>query len=222
MNNVNCLNPKFYTIEGLAHTWGCATSLIINLAKTGQIKLSLLTDDWWLDCGDVEGDGAGLQYIPEEYQRSIGEVRALTADSQRRLLRFGEMTNPSFVDPNFSYVSIDLLSHPDGIKAYISDIVISRQEAEQSAGIIEDLLDGQDDRPKPASPSTAVGMTEEIYLEGLRVLHELDAKEGSIPLIKTVVAHIRSREKFSRFKEGTIRRHLNKQELLERFRSEKA
>ena len=116
--------PKCYTVEQLAKKWGCAPEDILHYGRTGQLTLSVLSEGWWIEYANLEGDEGNefYNFLFDEY--SSGQLLRLSASTARHLLKNGFVNNPPFYFKDYDCAGISSDRHKTGVVVKVADIVI--------------------------------------------------------------------------------------------------
>lgn len=127
--------PKFYTVRQLARKWNCDPQDVLDHAREGSLKLSVLSEGWRIECGGIEKDDNGLCYIPMPEYFSSGQLLNLSLCSTRGLIKDGLVKNPSFVCKGYGYANISSSLHQEEITVSIKDILIDPEDALEFEGL---------------------------------------------------------------------------------------
>lgn len=222
--------PKFYTLQTLAEKWGCSESKVLNYALTGQLQLSIESQGWKIEYGSIEEDDEGRWFsIPEEIKHSRGDILQLSLRDQKDLVKNGEATDPSFKEEKYAYASALSDSHGNDVVIYLSEVIITPIDATTVfEGTEEDSTDeGMSSESsifaeeQPLKLRTAVDSVPLFYKEGIKIYDRILKDTGKDPNLQTVMYKLHDMPEFKRFPLGTIKRHMNKKELILRYQKSK-
>lgn len=214
--------PKFYTIQTLAEKWGCSEGSVLNYALTGQLQLSVESQGWDIEYGSIEEDEGRWFSIPEEIKRSRGDLLRLSLRDQKDLVRNGVITDPSFQEEEYAYASASPNGQGDEVIIYLKDAVVAPVDADA----VFDDIEGSDeavllDPTKPAEEDPklqkAIDCVPRFYEEGIKIYGRILEDTGKEPSLKTVIHTLQRMPEFNAFPFGTIKRHVQKKELILRY-----
>ncbi|MBI3440866.1 MAG: hypothetical protein HY052_03530 [Proteobacteria bacterium] len=139
---------KVYSIEQFAKKLGCTTRDILHYGRTGQLKLSVLSKGWTLECGyyeEADNDG-GLNCIPcGNVHCSPGTVLGLWQCGAIELAGDGSAVNPSFYFKDYSYAVLPEDGRKKDVIVKEQDVVITIKDAlDFEASASDQALSGSD------------------------------------------------------------------------------
>jgi hypothetical protein len=123
--------PKVYSIEQFAKKLNCTTQDVLHYGRTGQLKLSVLSKGWTLECGYQEQlDDDDWHHIPcGNIFCSSGTVLGLWQSSAIELAGDGSTINPSFYFKDYSYAVLPEHGRKKDLIVKEQDIVITIKDA---------------------------------------------------------------------------------------------
>ena len=193
----------------LAKDWECTEEKIIHYGIAGQLKICALSGGWELQEGYyADDDPDGFPVPVKERWSNMGELLVLTPPTLRKILSYGEVTDPEFVfeegeEQNKSeeqyerflsstIISQDMRSTQSKVVVRKADLVVRREDAQAS----------QDNMPPESKTEHQTHFKEgQIKQKRYNELHEL---VGSI-IIKLGYKHKKAQSR-------TIWNHLRKEQ----------
>lgn len=219
--------PKFYTIHTLAEKWGCSEGSVLNYALTGQLQLSVESQGWNIEYGSIEEDEGTWFSIPEETKRSKGDLLRLSLRDQKDLVRNGVITDPSFQEEEYDYASASPNDQGSEVIIYLKDAVVDPVDAD---AVFDEVKESDEEEvsleptkiaEEGPRPRKAIDCVSSFYEEGIKIYGKILEDTGKDPSLKTVIHTLRGMPEFNVFPYETIKRHMNKKELILRFQSTK-
>jgi antitoxin component of MazEF toxin-antitoxin module len=218
--------PDFYTIQTLAEKWGCSQGVVLNYALTGQLQLSVESQGWKIEYGLIEKDDDGRWFsIPEEIKISRSDVLQLSFRDQKELVRHGIVSSPSFQEEKYAYASSLSDTQGNEITIYLNDIIVSIPDANDVFDKTEREIAEEKSTPETLDESTkprkAIDSVEFFYKEGIKIYDKMLQDSGKDPSLKAIVRELSKMAEFQGFSFETIKRYMNKQELIKQYQKSK-
>lgn len=105
---LNLPEPEYYSLEILARRWDCPIDEILHYGRTGQLKMSVISEGWYIEEYHYEllsDDEYGQ--VPDDYRRSYNEALLIHPSSIRKIITNTETSHPLFInEKNGNNISI--------------------------------------------------------------------------------------------------------------------
>lgn len=216
---------KFYTIHTLAEKWGCSVDIVLNYALTGQLQLSLESQGWKIEYGSIEGDDDGRWFsIPERIKHSRHDLFRLSLRDQKELIKCGTITNPSFKEEEYDYVTAISDIYGEDVVAHLNDVLVLSIDANaifEKASESNSAITSVDSEKDEIEFRKAIDSVPYFYKEGIKIYGKILQDTGKDPSLKAVVRAVHQLKEFNHFPFETISRHMNKKELIKRYQNSK-
>lgn len=129
-------DPKYYTLSKLAKKLECDVDDILHYGKTGQLKISVLSEGWYLEIGNYyeEGDDFNLDYLQDNFWVGSDKILSLYPNTIKEIISKGSVSNPQFVhheENKFWGISSNLYpSHdfPTRIIIELKDLIVTQED----------------------------------------------------------------------------------------------
>lgn len=132
MDKIVLPEPDYYTASMLAERWGCGLYDVLHYGQTGQLKMYVVSQGWYLDEGSYDLDGEDSFRIPEEERWSRNELLEVFPSTVGDLIKFQKVESPSFVCQKGRYSEIATGLHDNHshkvVEIFIGDLVVPISE----------------------------------------------------------------------------------------------
>jgi hypothetical protein len=133
----NIVEPAFYNLDMLAKKWGCEADEILQYGVTGQLQISVLCGEWWVEIGYYEDAGDEESYfpVPLSYEGMNNKLMPLYASDVQQILITGSVTLDYF-PVTAGYSRISSKHHSQNVIITRKQIMIKKADAEALSGKI--------------------------------------------------------------------------------------